>query len=167
MIGVDLCEDVIEHLKSKKDFSHIVLKHGDIAQINHICKDDNINVIITIDVIEHLDNTKLTETCQTIYELLPKNGKWFINVPWNEDLKRNEILCPHCMKTFHRVGHKQSFDENRLTLFMQQYGFKVGFMNKIYPMNFTLPSPLVFMYRIIARLYLKEYASLFAMMVKC
>ena len=166
VMGVDLCAGTIERLKSKSEFNGIELKQGDITNLTSVCMNKGINVFITIDVIEHLDDDQLHRACKELYDILPDNGKWFINVPWNENLKNNEIFCPSCHKTFHRVGHKQSFDEKRLTLLMKKEGFEVEFMRKIFPSNFLLPPPLILLYRLIARIYLQNYSSLFVLVRK-
>ncbi len=166
VMGIDLCESTIQRLKSKSEFKEIELTQGDITNLKPICKNKDINVFITIDVIEHLEENQLERACNDIYDILPKRGKWFINVPWNENLKDNEIFCPHCQKTFHRVGHKQSFDEQRLIRLMKSRGFKIPFIKRIFPSNVLLPVPLLLLYRIIARIYLKNYSCLFALVQK-
>lgn len=164
VIGVDLCEDAISYIRSKPGFANIALKRGNICKLSSIC--NNMDAVVTIDVIEHLTPEQLVEACHEVYNVLKSGGKWFINVPWNENLKYNEILCPHCHQTFHRVGHKQSFDEARLKEIMANSGFRVAFVRKIYPSNFVLPAPLMWCYRIIAMIYLKSSASMFAMVLK-
>ena len=164
VIGIDLCGGTIEHLKSRPEFAGIELKQGDICHLGSVSED--LDAVVTVDVIEHLTPEQLDDACREVYKVLKPGGKWFINVPWNENLKLNEIFCPHCHKTFHRVGHKQAFDEARLTTFVTAAGFQVAFIKRIYPANFLLPRPLMWCYRIIARVYLKNYASMFAMAVK-
>ncbi len=164
VMGVDLSKDTIVHLKSKPDFSNIELRDGDICRLSTVSQD--MDAVITIDVIEHLTSDQLSRAYKEIHKVLKMEGKWFINVPWNEDLKLTEVFCPHCHKTFHRFGHKQSFDEAKLNAILVQANFQVAFIKKIYPANFMLPAPLMWLYRIIARIYLKNYASMFAMAIK-
>lgn len=166
VMGVDLCAGTVRRLKSLSGFRGIELLQGDITDLTSICMNKGIDVFITIDVIEHLDDYQLDKACKHIYTILPKSGKWFINIPWNENLKNNEIFCPHCEKTFHRVGHKQSFNENTLKAFMENQGFEVKLSKKIFPSNFSLPFPLILMYRLIARIYLQNYSSLFVLLQK-
>lgn len=162
--GIDLCDSTIEQLKSRPEFQKINLQQGNICELSACCKD--IDAVITIDVIEHLSIQQLEDACREINKVLKIGGKWFINVPWNENLKLNEIFCPHCHKTFHRVGHKQSFNEEQLKQTVSKAGLQLAFIKKIYPANFTLPKPLMWAYRLIAMIYLKNYASMFAMVIK-
>jgi len=144
--------------------ANIELRDGDICRLSTVSQD--MDAVITIDVIEHLTSDQLSRAYKEVHKVLKMEGKWFINVPWNEDLKLTEVFCPHCHKTFHRFGHKQSFDEAKLNAILVQANFQVAFIKKIYPANFMLPAPLMWLYRIIARIYLKNYASMFAMAIK-
>jgi len=162
--GLDLCDGTIAQLKSRPEFTNILLRQGNICQLSSIF--ENIDAVVTIDVIEHLTPEQLEIACREVYRALKEGGKWFINVPWNENLKLNEIFCPHCHSTFHRVGHKQAFDEARLEETIKKAGFQIAFTKRIYPANFLLPLPLMWFYRIIAMIYLKNYAAMFAMAIK-
>jgi cyclopropane fatty-acyl-phospholipid synthase-like methyltransferase len=164
IVGVDLCDGTIAQLRSKPGLADLELRQGNICELSSVYRD--MDAIISIDVIEHLTQEQLDQACHEVFMSLNPGGKWFINVPWNENLQMNEVFCPHCYRSFHRVGHKQSFDESRLKAVMAQANFKSVFIKRIYTANFCLPAPLMWMYRIIARIYLKTYASMFAMFVK-
>jgi cyclopropane fatty-acyl-phospholipid synthase-like methyltransferase len=164
VMGVDLCEGTISRLGSQSAFSKIPLTQGDICGLSSICK--NMDAVITIDVIEHLFIEQLEKACEEVYKVLNSGGKWFISVPWNENLKLNEVFCAHCHKAFHRVGHKLTFDEQKITDILTKAKFRMVFIKKIYPANFSLPLPLMWMYRMVARIYFKYYASMFVVVQK-
>lgn len=164
VIGVDICKNYIKQLQSNKAFVEIDLRHGNICQLNTIC--NSLNAVVSIDVIEHLTHDQLKEAFNAVYDALLPEGKWFINVPCDENLKINEIYCPHCYKTFHRVGHKQSFTPERLENLLTETGFQPILIKRHYFANFQLPVFLMWTYRMLARIYFQHTASIFAIGVK-
>lgn len=96
------------------------------ADVSHIpFKDDSFNIIFATEIIEHLDNETLEEGIREIHRVLKIDGKIIITVPNNENLKSNMVQCPHCGETFHRWGHMQVFDENRVRNLLEIKGFVV------------------------------------------
>jgi len=58
-----------------------------------------------------------------------------ITVPYKEDLRQNMVVCPKCGAKFHRVGHMQVFDEERMREMLEKKGFEIVEM-KILPIGF-------------------------------
>ena len=48
-----------------------------------------------------------------------------IAVPYKEDLRQNMVICPICGAKFHRVGHMQVFNENRMREMLEKKRFRV------------------------------------------
>lgn len=69
------------------------------------------DVIVMSEVLEHLDDNILRDTIKELHRVLKKGGRFIGTVPYNENLKKSEVMCPHCDKVFHKVGHVRSFDK--------------------------------------------------------
>jgi len=76
--------------------------------------DNMFDAVIMSEVLEHLDDKVLSETVIEVFRVLKKGGRFLGTVPYRETLKNSEVICPSCECVFHKVGHVQSFDENRL-----------------------------------------------------
>jgi hypothetical protein len=44
--------------------------------------------------------------------VLRPGGHLVLTTPFAEKLHESTVACPHCLETFHRWGHQQSFREN-------------------------------------------------------
>jgi len=92
-------------------------------------EDESFNTAFCCDVIEHLADEQLNSGMAETARVLRKGGHFIITTPYDEDLKRNSVVCPECGHEFHRYGHFQSFDEERIRTILNKHGFKVSFMN--------------------------------------
>ncbi|WP_172969603.1 class I SAM-dependent methyltransferase [Rhodanobacter sp. T12-5] len=72
--------------------------------------DSCIDAVVVSEVIEHLDNDTLGNGLIEIRRILKPGGMLLGTVPFDEDLKASEVICPHCGTLFHKVGHVQSFN---------------------------------------------------------
>lgn len=77
--------------------------------------DDEFDVVIMTEVLEHLNDEALRLTIQEIRRVLKPGGRFLGTVPADENLTTNEVVCPHCGIKFHRWGHLQSFSAARLS----------------------------------------------------
>jgi SAM-dependent methyltransferase len=71
----------------------------------------SLDVVICTEVLEHLSSEAASAGLGEIARVLKPGGILLGTVPWREDLAASEVFCPHCGQTFHRWGHRQSFDE--------------------------------------------------------
>lgn len=75
---------------------------------------DNQDAVFCLDVLEHIGEEEYRRAIANIYKVLSPGG-WFIgSVPFDENLDNEMVFCPKCGHNFHRVGHKQAFDADRL-----------------------------------------------------
>ena len=72
------------------------------------------DVVICTEVFEHLTSSLLECGLNEVNRVLKPGGILIGTVPYREDLKANEVFCPHCNTVFQRWGHHQSFDESTL-----------------------------------------------------
>ena len=72
--------------------------------------DASFDFVVASEVLEHLTDMQRTAGLREIRRVL-KPGGWFLGtVPYNEDLRLNEVVCPTCGDVFHRWGHQKSFN---------------------------------------------------------
>jgi len=77
-------------------------------------ENDFFDAVVASEVLEHLDDSVLLETLGQIQRILRPGGLFVGTVPAREDLSLNRFYCPRCRQSFHRWGHRQSFDSERL-----------------------------------------------------
>jgi SAM-dependent methyltransferase len=98
--------------------------YGDCTDLAHYAQ-WSIRTVICTDVIEHLSDEDVERTFEEVWQVLPMGGHFIITTLNNEDLQANSVECPDCGCDFHRSGHIQSFDRERLSCMLQLAGFKV------------------------------------------
>lgn len=77
-------------------------------------EDNFFDVVIMSEVIEHLDMSDYKQTLVEVFRVLRPGGKFVFTVPAEEDLSKNDAICPCCGAQFHRWGHVQSFNANSI-----------------------------------------------------
>lgn len=82
--------------------------------------DNKFDVIVASEVLEHLDNNECKKALFEIHRVLKPNGYFIGTVPFHENLLDNLTVCPHCGNQFHRWGHQQSFDKDKLSKLLEQ-----------------------------------------------
>jgi hypothetical protein len=61
-----------------------------------------------------------------VSRVLESGGRFIGTVPADENLLDNQLMCPHCGKTFHRWGHLQTFNRSSLTQILGSWFDKVS-----------------------------------------
>ena len=80
--------------------------------------------IVTVEVIEHLDDDKLSSFFGTLRQLLAPDGRLILTTPNDEKLENLEVYCPSCNHTFHRYQHMRSFSAATLERTVRAAGFE-------------------------------------------
>jgi len=81
------------------------------------------DAVIASEVLEHLDDDDCVRTAAEILRVLKPGGYFLGTVPYREQLEDNLTVCPHCGQRFHRWGHRQTFNESRLSALLND-GFE-------------------------------------------
>ncbi|WP_199248589.1 bifunctional 2-polyprenyl-6-hydroxyphenol methylase/3-demethylubiquinol 3-O-methyltransferase UbiG [[Phormidium] sp. ETS-05] len=76
--------------------------------------------VVVSEVLEHLADDALSSSLIEIDRVLVSGGYLLGTVPARENLNDQLVVCPDCGHKFHRWGHVQSFDKNRLTDLLSQ-----------------------------------------------
>lgn len=82
--------------------------------------DCHFDVVVMSEVLEHLVDDVLHATLGEVRRVLKKGGRFIGTVPAEENLLDNRVMCPHCGEAFHRWGHLQSFNEERLSAMLTE-----------------------------------------------
>ncbi len=84
------------------------------------------DVVILIEVVEHLFNDQLLPTFKEAHRLLRPGGFLVVTCPHAEDLSHYfvHIHCPDCGSTFHRWQHMRSVTPESLTNLINEVGFQ-------------------------------------------
>ena len=116
--SLDPSERSILHLRAR-------LKLGEKAQVGYIQNipfpDSKFDAVVVSEVIEHLTVELMRQGLAEIRRVLKPGGRIIGTVPSHEDLKQQTVVCPSCGKKFHRWGHEQSFDLQRVSAILSPY----------------------------------------------
>lgn len=77
-------------------------------------EDNSFSSCIASEVLEHMSDKELNVAVFEIYRILKKNGYAIITLPAEEDLDKSKCFCPNCENVFHRFGHKQSWNKDKI-----------------------------------------------------
>ncbi len=86
--------------------------------------DGSMDLVISLEVIEHLDDEKLSSMLREIYRILTPHGYVAITTPNRENLAKSKVICPECGTIFHRWQHVRTWTASTLQDYMETKGFK-------------------------------------------
>ncbi|MDB5693184.1 MAG: Methyltransferase type 11 [Alphaproteobacteria bacterium] len=72
------------------------------------------DLFVASEVLEHLPNDELKIMTEEIRRVLKPGGRAIVTFPARERLADLDCFCPNCGHTFHRWGHKQSWDDQKI-----------------------------------------------------
>lgn len=90
------------------------------------------DVVLLIEVVEHLSDEKLDPTLREAARILKPGGRLVISTPNDEDLAELRKFCAECGAKFHEWQHVRSWSQESLTRHLAQFGFeahKIGVYN--------------------------------------
>lgn len=121
LYGLDLSKNNVQltQKEMRKLNINTELKSGSIDSAPF--QNDYFDIVVASEVLEHLDDSMLQKGLLEISRILKPGGYFLATVPANEKLQDLLCYCPKCGYSFHRWGHKQSFNEKKLkTIFIEQ-----------------------------------------------
>lgn len=80
-----------------------------------IVSDASIDCFIASEVLEHMSDEELNVCISEIYRALKVWGYAILTFPAEENLKNSECACPNCGEAFHKWGHKQYWNQEKIT----------------------------------------------------
>lgn len=122
IFALDPSQGAIEKLKKALDL-------GDRAQTGYAqtmpFDDGQFDAVVMSEVLEHLDDGTLQASLCEVLRVLKPGGFVLISTPYGEKLEAGKVVCPDCGKVFHRWGHVQSFDKERMRRVVAEQGFAI------------------------------------------
>lgn len=97
--------------------------HGD--------SDETFDVVMLVEVIEHVLEAELDESLQRIRGMIRPGGTLVITTPNSEDLILGSSYCPNCDSIFHRWQHQRAFTPESLTALLDKYGFERRYLHQV------------------------------------
>jgi SAM-dependent methyltransferase len=76
--------------------------------------DAQFDFVVASEVLEHLNPDETAKALSEIRRVLKPGGYFIGTVPFNELLADKKTVCPSCGEIFHRWGHQQSFNRERM-----------------------------------------------------
>jgi len=99
------------------------IQQGDCTNLQF--EDGSFDTCFATDLIEHLSDIDLDKCLNEISRILKINGCGVFNTINNENFRKALVICPECGCTFHRTGHCQVFDEDRIRDLFSKKGFRI------------------------------------------
>lgn len=113
------------------------------------------DVILLVEVIEHLSDLHLHDTLNEITRLLKPGGVVIITTPNDEDISSSRQLCPECGAVFHVWQHVRSWNASSISQHLQLYGLKLRMLKTLdfATQGFSAHSMLVRIKRMVWRVF--------------
>jgi SAM-dependent methyltransferase len=89
------------------------------------------DVILLLEVVEHLNDKHLAATLQEAARLLKKGGVLVVTTPNDEDLDKSMKFCPECGAIFHEWQHVRSWSAGELVSCLSDCGFSPRFTEAV------------------------------------
>lgn len=105
------------------------IRQGDCTNLQF--EDKAFDTCFATDLIEHLSDADLDKCLNEVNRILKINGHGVFNTINNENLRKAMVTCPECGCTFHRTGHCQVFDEDRIRSLFSDKGFRLIKIRKL------------------------------------
>ncbi len=93
------------------------------------------DVVIMIELIEHLYDEPLNVAVQQAGKMLGPSGKIFITTPNDEDLDEGQIYCPQCDHVRHQWQHVRKWDSDSLKKFLIEKNFDVESIDAVHMLD--------------------------------
>lgn len=123
--GVDFSPDSIAQILEKAS-NHSQFVHAEpISTTPTPMPDANFDVVLLIEVVEHLNDGHLEQTLEETRRLLKPGGVAVISTPNEEDLSIDTRFCPECGAIFHHWQHVRSWSVNSLSSRLQEHGLRL------------------------------------------
>lgn len=123
IFGTDLTDASVDYVNSRFASEE---RFGGAFVVNSFrtpFKDGEMDLIISTEVIEHLDDGAVSEMLTEMNRTLSPGGYLFITTPNQENLDHNKVMCPDCGCKFHRWQHRRSWSSESLSKATADFGF--------------------------------------------
>lgn len=112
--GLDFSEESIAKVNEKFKYEK---RFGGAVSTDNLPSpfpDSSKDVIICVEVVEHLNDVELTSVLKDIYRVLKPAGYVIVTTANKEDLEAEKTICPDCGCVFHRWQHLRVWNASTL-----------------------------------------------------
>ncbi len=122
--AVDFSPSSIERVREK--FSGHPLFRGAVVatQLPTPLPDASMDIVISVEMVEHLFDEHLLPTFAEFHRLLRPGGTLIVTTPNEEDLAASRVLCPDCGCLFHQYQHVRSWSATTLRKALEAHGLE-------------------------------------------
>jgi 2-polyprenyl-3-methyl-5-hydroxy-6-metoxy-1,4-benzoquinol methylase len=86
--------------------------------------DGSFDVILLVEVIEHLLDEQIPPTLAEVRRLLAPGGRVVVTCPNDENLANETTRCPDCGAVYHRWQHMRSLNPASISALFEAHGFR-------------------------------------------
>mgnify|MGYP001577543313 FL=1 len=125
VFGLDFSKEAVDQVNQKFN------KHkyfGEAVRVDRLPSpfaDNSMDVVISIEVVEHLNDEQLDGMMQEVARVLKPGGCFVVTAPNKEDLEANKTICPECGCIFHRWQHVRTWTPQTLEDRLTSSGFSI------------------------------------------
>jgi 2-polyprenyl-3-methyl-5-hydroxy-6-metoxy-1,4-benzoquinol methylase len=155
--GADFSADSVQLLRDRLAENALFRGAHVLDSIPSSLPSERYDVVFFVETIEHLLDEDLSDTIAEIRRILKPGGQIIVTTPNDEDLDKNECLCPDCGASFHRIQHVRQWTAESLTSYLRLRGFERVAIRK----TFFRPSSFgTFVFSVAARLRRRKLPNL-------
>lgn len=121
VFSLDPSERAIEKLRTDTGLDESRAKAGYAQDMPF--KPETFDVVVMSEVLEHLEDHVLGPSLEEVRRVLRPGGQLIATTPYRENLGLAQVVCPECGNVFHRMGHHQSFDLQKMKKLLEENGF--------------------------------------------
>jgi SAM-dependent methyltransferase len=94
--------------------------------------DESFDVVLLVEVIEHLLDDQIEPVLAEVRRVLAPGGRVVATCPNGEELADDSVRCPDCGAVFHRWQHVRSLDPRSISRLFESHGFRTEKAEGVY-----------------------------------
>ncbi len=147
--GLDFSSDSVALVRNKAQGNPRFVDAHYVSRLPVSLAPGQFDVVLLIEVVEHLKDEYLDGTLAEAARLLKRGGVTVITTPNEEDLSKATKICPECGAIFHEWQHVRRWSAQTLTERMRPHGFAP---RRVQAVDFGTQGPLAHMIRLARRM---------------
>ena len=118
----DYSEDSVEVVRNSYEGRAEFIYASTVDQL--LTSNEKFDVVVLIELIEHLDDEKLAQLMSNVRHVLSPGGTVIMTTPNDENLEQETVYCPCCDHSYHRWQHVRSWSDDRLRTYLVSQGLE-------------------------------------------